>query len=584
MEDLRGKVETMLAEIRDTIIQLVNENKLEFANSFMGQYIRLSPNNVERYSLEAFIRVHENDLQSAREILKEGLSIHPLSFDLLYNLAYVHEQQQEVLEAYHIYMKAKYVASTEREKTDIAERLKGLVEEFAGTQKATDDEILTIVKAGSIQLNLKDKTENLLKRRELLDVIRNHIGKNLTTVLEIGFEDGIISKNLNYYGYDVTAVDRNKEKILNVIAKEWHDNILQSEQKMAKFYYEKVNLEWIKKIPEFDVIIAVADNNLDIFNTDEEQRNTILELLLKKAKEQLFIKVSSKPTSTEFYREELIEIAESDGYELKLIFTGESEDGFELYSVSKQTDTEAFSIPKPLEAGGSKSTVLDVELIKCTDMYGAGYIDDFNHFVEVIKQYEENPNLKYEDSILKDYYDYFRPRNLEEGLFGPEGRVPKLRQGWTGYPWYWDKTKRVAFTNKRGETRPGGIHHFGPNTEEFGQNEFQRLIGLYGYFKKHGYYPEMFSDGYISGYLLTRGEDYRFVVVEGQHRMACLAVLGYEDIRCRFTQKPIYPRIVNLDDIKKWPQVENKVYSRNLAQRVFNRFFEDGVGRDRMGQ
>ncbi len=44
----------MPAEIRDIIIQLVSENRPESANSFMEQYIRLSPNNIERYSLEAF--------------------------------------------------------------------------------------------------------------------------------------------------------------------------------------------------------------------------------------------------------------------------------------------------------------------------------------------------------------------------------------------------------------------------------------------------------------------------------------------------------------------------------------------------
>ena len=51
----------MPAEIRDIIIQLVSENRPESANSFMEQYIRLSPNNIERYSLEAFIRFRVNN-------------------------------------------------------------------------------------------------------------------------------------------------------------------------------------------------------------------------------------------------------------------------------------------------------------------------------------------------------------------------------------------------------------------------------------------------------------------------------------------------------------------------------------------
>ena len=45
-----------------------------------------------------------------------------------------------------------------------------------------------------------------------------------------------------------------------MIAREWHDNMLQLDQ-VAKFYYEEVNLDWLGKI-QFDVIIAVANHNL----------------------------------------------------------------------------------------------------------------------------------------------------------------------------------------------------------------------------------------------------------------------------------------------------------------------------------
>lgn len=172
--------------------------------------------------------------------------------------------------------------------------------------------------------------------------------------------------------------------------------------------------------------------------------------------------------------------------------------------------------------------------------------------------------------------------NLEGGLFSGNAKVPALRQGWIGYPWMWDKEKPLILKNIHNQTRPGGNHFFGPNTDEFGEQEFQRLIKLYDAFKKQDYIPEAFADGYIGGYILIKGDDYRFVVTEGQHRIACLAALGYERIRCKFDQRPGYPRTVNYFNIKKWGQVENKVYSRNLAGKVLNRFFEEGVGRDRM--
>ena len=57
-------------------------------------------------------------------------------------------------------------------------------------------------------------------------------------------------------------------------------------------------------------------------------------------------------------------------------------------------------------------------------------------------------------------------------------------------------------------------------------------------FKEQGYQPELFFDGYISGHFLIKGDDYRFIVTEGQHRVACLATLGYDTIRCRFSSEP----------------------------------------------
>ncbi len=151
----------------------------------------------------------------------------------------------------------------------------------------------------------------------------------------------------------------------------------------------------------------------------------------------------------------------------------------------------------------------------------------------------------------------------------------------------WRIKARGLFLPKTGWDQTWGLPlFFGPNTVEFGAAELGRLVHLYRIFQKDGYHPELFSDGYISGCMLIRGDDYRFVVSEGQHRVACLAALGYETIRCRFTQNPGYPRVVlgnNWNNLKHWSQVANGVYSRSLALKVFERFLVDNVGWEQMG-
>ena len=540
LQKLQTKLELVLKELKEQIIIFVETDRLGDASFLLKQYIKLAPTFLDRYSLEALIRAAEEDWSGAEKILNEGLSVHPLSFDLLYNLGYIFEEKQEILQAYHSYMRARYIAEGEREKTDIAAALKRLVPQMAGSVKSQDGEISTVLRAGEIAMAVTTRTEELLKRKELLGTIEKHIDKNASTVLEIGFKDGIISKNLNYFGYDVTAVDPIKERILNVIAGEWHDNLLQAEQKVAKFYYEIVDLEWVQKIPEFDVIIAVADKNIDIFATREEQASDLLKALLQKARKQLFIRVSDGHSPKEFSKADLAAIAASSDSALKTIAAPDQGDeqipgGLSLCLINKHSEPEPFSVPIGAAAQHSKSTIFEVELKKCVDLYGAGYVDDRQHFVEMLRQYREDPELQYEDSFLKAYYECFQPRNTEETLFVHRGKAPKLRSGWIGLPWFGDKNKKVVFVRERGETRPGGNHHFGPNSDEFGHAEFGRLIRLYELFKKEGYQPELFSDGYISGYLLSKRGDYRFVISEGQHRVACLAALGYEKIRCRFT-------------------------------------------------
>lgn len=579
MDNIKDKVGAILEELKEQIILSVDNGQFDNADFFMEQYTKLAPDSMDRFSLDALIYMKKEDLNGAKDILNEGLRIYPMSFDLLYNLGYVFQQMGESLEAYHIYMKAKYVADTEDERTDIIEAFKSLLNDFTGTTSVDNESATMIVNAGKLQISLTTKYEEMAKRKNLLNTIENHISEDSQEILEIGFKDGVISKNLNYYGYDVTAVDRIKERIISVIAREWHDNILQPEQDTARFYHEEVSLEWMDKIPEFDTIIAVDDNNLSTFNIQKQDKAKMLQRLINKAKKQVIIKVSADGEA-DFTVEDILDFTDSHNLELKRVDLMEEQS--QLCIINREKNLKEFSIPKGIEILESRSTVFEVELNKCRDLYGAGYIDDFHHFVETLKEYEKDPNLKYENSILKEYYDRFQPKNLEEGLFSQKGKAQKLSKGWIGYPWDWDKSKMLIFSDRIEDTRPGGIHHFGPNNSNFGQEEFERVIDLYRLLKMHEYNPEYFTDGYISGYFLIKGEDYRFVITEGQHRVAALVALGYERIRCKLTQRPNFSQIVRFEYIKKWPQIENGVYSKSYGIKVFNRFFGDGVGKDRM--
>ncbi|NLJ81241.1 MAG: hypothetical protein GX335_09480 [Firmicutes bacterium] len=301
-------------------------------------------------------------------------------------------------------MKARYAAEEKDEKNGVKDALKRLVPKTAGSVESRGGKISTIIKAGEITLTVTAEREGLLKRKQLLRAIETRIDREAVSVLEIGFLDGIISKNLNCFGYEVTAVDPANKNVLNVIAREWHDNLLGAGQDVAKFYSEPINLKWLKKIPDFEVVIAVNSNNTKTFQACKKTHTQILEVLLNKTERQLFMRVTEEGSADEFPKAALFSLAKENGWEADVVF---KEGAAEICLINKIPGSKPLRIVHAGETRNNKSTIFEVELAKCLDLYGAGYANDKHHFTGTLKQYQRDPQLKYEDSLLKRYYDYF---------------------------------------------------------------------------------------------------------------------------------------------------------------------------------
>lgn len=235
-------------------------------------------------------------------------------------------------------------------------------------------------------------------------------------------------------------------------------------------------------------------------------------------------------------------------------------------------EPEITRIPEGLEVLEGDSAIFRVQVDKCRDNNGFQYSEKGHYFVETLKQYEVDRDLEYGDSFLKIYYDSFQPRNRRDNYLWEEGvDCFPMDHGWLYDPWR--KPANPPLRKKRFETRKGGNHNIGPNTEEFGQAEFKRLIGSYEVLREGGYTPDFFVDGYITGYLLIRKDDYRFIASEGQHRIAALAALGYDSFVCRFDLKPWTVQTVFYNQAGKWPQVKAGIFTPRVAKMCFEHFF-----------
>src|SRR5690606_10070994 len=198
-------------------------------------------------------------------------------------------------------------------------------------------------------------------------------------------------------------------------------------------------------------------------------------------------------------------------------------------------------------------------------------------FVALATEVAERPDLRYEDSLLAKFYERFQPQNQVEFFFprdvADEHRGSALaRLGLDAHklpvlPWH------AAVWTGNGEHGLGPEHghqSFGPVSVEKGRLEFKRVRDTFMSIKEHGYRPEMAS-GEVIGTFILRGDDYRFLVRGGHHRLAAMAALGWSNVRVAFDKQTA--RSVNLESARVWPLVRAGIYDEVLAHRFVDQLF-----------
>lgn len=260
----------------------------------------------------------------------------------------------------------------------------------------------------------------------------------------------------------------------------------------------------------------------------------------------------------------------------------------------------------------------EVPTERCQYPYGFSYDPRGWHpFVATLRELVARPDLRYEDSVLRTYYDAYQPASVRELLFedgyawdgaavvdvgagrprrpgptvgrastaaegppeAPGAALTAALRGLEGYstseflPFQpWDPRTHPP-RGEKGLAASHGNQGFGPVSAEKGQLELDRLRTTLTSIEQHGYRPELCNGDEISGYFLIHEGEYRFVIRAGLHRVAALTVLGHERVRVTFF--PGYPRAIHLSDVGNWPLVRRGVIAPELARRYALRFFEE---------
>ena len=270
----------------------------------------------------------------------------------------------------------------------------------------------------------------------------------------------------------------------------------------------------------------------------------------------------------------LKELARSCGYDI--VKTAHHGGDFEFVS----HPVDALYSGRPID-----ESPLRVALWKCSNYTGLTYgAEGWHPFVETLSRYQSRPT-SYEDSVLKSYYDIWRPSNASEAFITfrdtPEAFVREPSYAFVS-PWHTisiDERKRKIAYNVRTENQDMGrdavgieegfgLH--GPVSERKGSVEFDRLLSTLRSINKEGF--RLDSIHYlIEGFALLdqKEEDFRIIVVHGNHRLASLTALDYEYAPVRL----VPPYIVRAEEVDRWPQVTSGLWSKDQAVEYFQSFF-----------
>lgn len=210
-------------------------------------------------------------------------------------------------------------------------------------------------------------------------------------------------------------------------------------------------------------------------------------------------------------------------------------------------------------------------------------VDGCHPFVNTLNMYDRNHALTADNSPLRWFYDLYQPATASDLMDVPSPSysafcdLPALASpplySWESPEKYYSYIKSIY---QREDAEQGsklgefiGGTQFGPVDPRKLVIEYRRLTGIYDSIKKHGYNTD--NGEWITGAAWVDEKDWIVMVSTGQHRIACLAALGYESVVVRLQPKKAPGGIMHRSFSRHFPTVVNGFHSEQEALAIFDR-------------
>lgn len=208
--------------------------------------------------------------------------------------------------------------------------------------------------------------------------------------------------------------------------------------------------------------------------------------------------------------------------------------------------------------------------------------DGWDPFSSLIYEYVRVDNHAYEGSVLEQYYRTWTPANALSAMTRSSSYNCALKARKSHvlvYPWQDVDVERRQQSIEEACVREAEAYGFnkidisygyklhGPVHPIKGSLEYVRLTKLFESIREKGY-DRVYGD--VRGWLLRRGDDYRYLNSGGVHRVAVMKALCFDSIPASL----IAPFVIDIRDVVYWPQVSHGIWSKGAALSYFNMLFD----------
>lgn len=195
---MQQEINSISTEIKENINMMIENGNLGEAEALLNQYKKIVPSDIEIYSIKSIILIKENKLYEAEKLIKTGLNIDTVNFDLFYNLAYLYDIQSRGTEAIAAYNIAKILCKDEELKYQIEK----VILKLAGKEK----KVYNVFLCGNIEQCIN--FEMIIKDWSVIGYIMDDVSIHEKCSKKI-----IQVERISEYNYDfIIILDEIKEK------------------------------------------------------------------------------------------------------------------------------------------------------------------------------------------------------------------------------------------------------------------------------------------------------------------------------------------------------------------------------------